>query len=160
MPGILDANYGVKDEQRERMIKRVVIIALIVLVVGGGLYLWFRNYRQEQVVKQFFSLLEAKRYQEAYALWGCTQDNPCKYWGPERFNEEWGPASPYADVKTLKVTHEDPCGNGVVFTIESPKVPPQGLFVNSETNMLSYAQGARCPGRHLQLWEFIKSHFS
>jgi hypothetical protein len=160
MPGILDANYGVKDEQRERLIKRVVLIALIVLVVGGGLYYWFRNWRQERVVDNFLSLLKEKRYQEAYAMWGCTQDNPCKYWGPERFNEEWGPASPYADVAAIKIAHEDPCGNGVVFDIETPKAPPQGLFVNSETNTLSYALAARCPGRHLQIWEFLKSHFS
>ena len=158
MAGYLDA-YGVADERREHLVKRIVIVTVIAVVVVGSLYLWFRNWRQEQVVKHFFVLLEQKKYQEAYALWGCTQDNPCKYWGPERFNEEWGPSSPYADVASLKITHEDPCGNGVVFDIESPKAPAQGLFVNKDTNTLSYAQGARCPGPHLRIWEFLKSRF-
>jgi hypothetical protein len=158
MAGYLDT-YGVAEGKREGSIKRIVIWTLSIAIVVTGLYFWFRNYRQEQVVKHFFSLLQEKKYQEAYALWGCTQDNPCKYWGPDKFNEEWGPSSPYADVASIKVAHEDVCGNGVVFDIQSPKSTPQGLFVDDGTNTLSYAPAARCPGRHLQIWEFIKSHF-
>jgi len=158
MAGYLDS-YGVADERRGRSIRRIVVWGLSVVVVVGGLYFWFRNYRQEQAVKHFFALLQEKNYQEAYAVWGCTQDHPCKYWGPEKFAEEWGPSSPYADVSSIKITHEDSCGNGVVFSIESPKIQPQGLFVDNETNTLSYAPEARCPGRHLQIWEFLKSRF-
>jgi hypothetical protein len=159
MAGYLDA-YGVADARKERTIKRAVIIGVITVAVAGSLYLWFRNYSQEQVVQRFFVLLGQKKYQEAYAMWGCTADHPCKYWSPEKFNEEWGPSSPYADATTIKVIHEDPCGNGVVFDIESPKVQETGLFVDTETNTLSYAPAARCPGKHLQIWDFLKSHFS
>lgn len=159
MAGYLDT-YGVAEGRRDYYVKRIVIAGLSIVIVATGLYFWFRNYRQEQVVKHFFSLLREKNYQEAYALWGCTQDNPCKYWGPDKFNEEWGPASPYADVSSIKIIHEDTCANGVVFDIENPKMQPQGLFVNEVTNMLSYYPSARCPGKHLQLWEFIKQRFS
>jgi|HubBroStandDraft_1064217.scaffolds.fasta_scaffold352187_2 hypothetical protein len=158
MAGYLDS-YGVADERRGRSIRRIVIWSLSVVLVAGGLYLWFRNWRQEQAVKHFFALLQEKNYQEAYARWGCTQDHPCKYWGPEKFAEEWGPSSPYADVSSIKIVHEDSCGNGVVFDIESPKMQAQGLFVDNETNTLSYAPEARCPGRHLEIWEFLKSRF-
>jgi len=159
MAGYLEA-YGAGDERRGRIVKRPLLIgipAVLVLICG---YFWFRNYSQEQVVKHFFALLQDKRYQEAYALWGCTQDRPCKYWGPEKFNEEWGPSSPYSNVSAIKITHEDNCGNGVVFDIESPSNQPLGLFVDKETNTLGYAPQARCPGPHLQIWEFIKSRFS
>jgi hypothetical protein len=158
MAGYLDS-YGVVEERRGRAIKRVVLWGAVVVLVVGGLYFGFRNWRQEQVVKHFFALLQEKKYQEAYALWGCTQEQPCKYWGPEKFNEEWGPSSPYADVSTIKVVHEDSCGNGVVFDIESPKMQPQGLFVENSSNTLSYAPEARCPGKHFQIWEFLKSRF-
>jgi hypothetical protein len=158
MAGYLDS-YGVADERRRRSIRRIVIWGLSVVLVAGGLYLWFRNWRQEQAVNHFFALLKEKNYQEAYARWGCTQDHPCKYWGPEKFAEEWGPSSPYADVSSIKIVHEDSCGNGVIFDIESPKMPPQGLFVDNETNSLSYAPAARCPGRHLEIWDFLKSRF-
>jgi hypothetical protein len=158
MAGYLDS-YGVVEERSGRAIKRVVLWGAVVVLVVGGLYFGFRNWRQEQVVKHFFALLQEKKYQEAYALWGCTQEQPCKYWGPEKFNEEWGPSSPYADVSTIKVVHEDSCGNGVVFDIESPKMQPQGLFVENSSNTLSYAPEARCPGKHFQIWEFLKSRF-
>ena len=158
MAGYLDA-YGAGDEQRERRIKRIVIWALAAIVAATALYFTFNTWRQEQVVKQFFSLLEQKNYQAAYALWGCTQDHPCKYYAPEKFTEDWGPSSPFADVAAIKIEHEDNCGSGVVFDVENPKTDPLGLFVDSSTKLIGFAPGPRCPGRHFQLWEFLKSRF-
>jgi len=158
MAGYLDS-YGAGDVQRERRVKRIALWGVVVLVVGGAGYFLFRNWRQEQVVKQFFGLLEQQKYQAAYALWGCTQDHPCKYYSPEKFNEDWGPSSPYSNPRAIKIEHEDTCGNGVVFDIQLAGTQPQGLFVNRETNELSFAEAPRCPGPHLQLWEFLKSHF-
>jgi hypothetical protein len=159
MGGFLDASYGVAEARRGKLIKRIVVWGGFAVVVGVVLYFWFHNWKQEQTVKQFFSLLEQKKYQEAYAMWGCTADHPCKYYGPEKFIEDWGASSPYANVPSVKIEHEDTCGNGVVFDIEVPNHDPQGLFVDKETNTVSFAPEARCPGRHLQLWEFLKSRF-
>src|SRR5215467_7467826 len=114
--GYLDG-YGVADQRRERLIKRAVVWGAAAVVLGGGLFFWFHNWRQEQVVKQFLGLLEQKRYQEAYAMWGCTPDHPCKYYSPEKFLEDWGAASPNAHPSAIKIAHEDTCGNGVVFDI-------------------------------------------
>jgi hypothetical protein len=158
MAGYL-ASYGAGDEQRNRRVKRMVIWGVAILVVGTAGYFFFRNWQQERTVKQFFSLLQQQRYQDAYAMFGCTQEHPCKYYSPEKFNEDWGPSSPYANPGGIKIQHEDTCGNGVVFDIELPGTPAQGLFVNRETNELSFAEGPRCPGPHLQLWEFLKAHF-
>jgi len=158
MAGYLEA-YGAGEEQREKLIKRTVLWGLVAVILIGGAYLTFRNWSEEQVVKRFLSLLKDKDYQQAYALFGCTADHPCKYYSPEQFNSEWGPASPYADVAAIHIEHVDSCGNGVVFDVESPKTDAVGLFVDRETKTLSYAQEPRCPGRHLQLWEFIKAHF-
>jgi hypothetical protein len=155
MGGILDASYGAADERRSRLIKRIVIWGGAAVIVILGLYLWFRNFRQEQTVKQFFALLAQKRYQEAYAMMGCAADHPCKYYSPEKFMEDFGPSSPFAHPESLKVAHEDNCGNGVVFDVGQP----EGLFVDKDTNTVSFAPGPRCPGRHLQLWEFLKSRF-
>lgn len=157
MGGILDPTYGVADERRSRLIKRVAIWGSVALVVAVVLFLWFRNYRQEQQVKQFFSLLQQKKYQDAYAMWGCTQDHPCKYYSPDAFNEDWGPSSPFADVAAIHIEHEDNCGSGVVFDLESPKANPTGLYVDKNTDQLSFAPGPRCPGRHLHILEFLKS---
>ncbi len=158
MAGYLDA-YGVEDERRSRLVKRIVLWGLAVIVVASALYFTFRNWRQEQVVKQFFALLQQKDYQGAYKLWGCTPDTPCKYYPPEKFTEDWGPSSPFSDPSAIKIAHEDTCGDGVVFNIESPKAQPIGLYVERDKNVVSFAPLPRCPGRHLQIWEFLKSRF-
>lgn len=158
MAGYLEA-YGAGEEQRERLIKRIVLWGGGTVIVAVSLFFMFRNWSEEQVVKHFFALLGQKDYQQAYALFGCTAEHPCKYYSPAQFNSEWGPESPYADVSAVHIEHVDTCGNGVVFDIQSPKTEDVGLFVDRATHTLSYAQAPRCPGRHLQIWEFFKEHF-
>jgi hypothetical protein len=157
MAGILDPSYGAADERRSRTVKRIVVWGLAGLVVAVVLFLWFRNWQQEQTVKQFFALLDQKKYQDAYAMWGCTPDHPCKYYSPEAFNEDWGPSSPFANISAITIVHEDNCGSGVVFDLENPQAKPVGLFVEKGTETLSFAPGPRCPGPHLQIFEFFRS---
>lgn len=158
MAGYLDA-YGVADERRERRIKRIVIWGLSIVIVAIAGYFTFRNWREEQQLKKFFTMLEQKKYQDAYALWGCTPDTPCKYYSAERFLEDWGPASPFGNPGSIRTLHEDVCGTGVVFNIEVPKTESIGLYVDRNTSLLSFAPWPRCPGPHLQIWEFLRQHF-
>jgi hypothetical protein len=159
MAGYLDS-YGAGDERRERLIKRTVVLVVLLAVVGATLYFSFRNWRQEQTLKQFLSLLQQKDYQGAYKLFGCTQDTPCKYYPPERFTEDFGPSSAFANPSAIKTVHEDACGSGVVFSLEVPQGNDVGIWVERDSNVISFAPWPRCPGRHLQLWEFLKSRFS
>jgi len=159
MAGYLDA-YGAGEERRERLIKRIVIWGLAVVIAGSALYFTFRNWRQEQVVKHFLSLLQQKQYQDAYRLWGCTQDSPCKYYPPDKFTEDWGPDSSYANAAAAKIDHVDACGAGVVFSISFPQKEPVALWVERDTNIISFAPWPRCPGRHWRIREFVKSLFS
>jgi hypothetical protein len=55
--GILDPSYGAADERRSRFIKRFALWGLIGVVIAGALFLWLRNWRQEQTLKQFLGLL-------------------------------------------------------------------------------------------------------
>ena len=155
MSGFLDASYGVADERRGKLIRRIVMWGGVAVLLAAGLYFNFHNWRQEQIIKQFFSLLEQKKYQEAYEMMGCTAEHPCKYYSPDKFMEDWGPSSPNANPAAIKIAHEDTCGNGVVFDIGQPS----GIFVDKDTNTLGFAPEPRCPGRHLQIWEFLKSKF-
>ena len=162
MPGFLDSTYGVDDARKERRRKRIVLWTLSILIVGGILFSWFRNWREERVIKQFLSLLKQQNYQDAYKLFGCTQETPCKYYPPEKFNEDWGPAGEYKDAGAAKISNEDVCGSGVLFTVDIPKKEPLGMWVESSTRVLGFAPNgwARCPGKHWQIWEFLKSRFS
>jgi hypothetical protein len=162
MSGFLDSTYGVTDARRERRNKRIVLWTVGVLIVALVLYFTFRNWSQERVVKQFFAALKQNNYQDAYKLFGCTQETPCKYYPPEKFNEDWGPAGQYKDAANAKITNEDVCGSGVIFTVNIPKIDPFGLWVERSSNVLGFAPNGwvRCPGPHWQIWEFIKSRFS
>lgn len=162
MGGFLDSNYGVADARKERRTWRIVLWSLTVLIVAGILFFTFHNWREERVVKQFIALLKQQQYQDAYKLFGCTQETPCKYYPPDKFTEDWGPAGEYKDAGDAKIQNEDVCGSGVIFTVLIPKKEPLGLWVESGTNVLGFAPNgwSRCPGKHLQIWEYLKSRFS
>jgi len=161
MSGFLDPTYGVTEARRARRIKGIAVWSIGILIVACVLFFTFRNWRQERIVKQFLSLLKGQNYQDAYKLWGCTQETPCKYYPPEKFNEDWGPAGQYKDAGNAKIENEDVCGSGVIFTLDIPKTEPFGLWVESSTNIVGFAPNgwARCPGAHLHLLEYLKSMF-
>ena len=67
MAGYLD-HYGVGEERREKIIRRVVSVAVLVLVVGGIAYAALKDYPEEHQARRFFDLLHAGNYKEAYKL--------------------------------------------------------------------------------------------
>jgi hypothetical protein len=157
MGSYLDA-YAAAGEQSARrglMIKRTVVSVLIVVVVVTIGYYALRTRSQEHVVQEFLQDLQRKDYQTAYKLWGDNRDYPFN-----KFNEDWGPSSPYANSADLKVQHVDFCDTGVVFNVSYPKQDELGLWVDRATNVIGFAPWVRCPGRHLQLGEFFKTLFS
>ena len=89
MSGYLD-QYGAGEERRIRIIKTLVISLVVLMVVGGTLLYVFYNYRQEQQVKRFFSLLQAHDYQGAYEMWVRTADDR-KGYPFQSFLQDWGP---------------------------------------------------------------------
>lgn len=157
MSGIFDANYGVNEAKRERLTKRIVMWSLAAIIVATALYFTFRTWREERVMKEFITDLKQQKYQDAYKLWGAN-----KYYPPERFIEDWGPSGEYKDAGNAKIDNIDVCGSGVIFTMDIPKKEPIGLWVERSNDVIGFAPNGwvRCPGPHLQLWEFIKSHFS
>jgi hypothetical protein len=162
MSGFLGAyeDEAEREYKRSRLLKRVILGVLLVAIVGATAYYTLRTRSQEQVVKQFLDDLEHQRYQEAYALWGCTQDSPCKYYPPDKFTEDWGPSSRYPNAAAFKVEHVDFCDDGVVFNLSYPNSEDLGLWVQRSSDVISFAPWPRCPGRHLQLRQFFKSLFN
>lgn len=158
MAGYLD-EYGVADARREQHVKRIAIGLMIVVLVGLGVFFFFRNRAEERAMDRFLAALRDKRYQEAYAMWGCTPQTPCPYYSPERFTEDWGPSGNYKSAERMKIENVDACDTGVVFDVSYPGSDDQGLWVERKTKFISYAPWARCPGPHLQIVEFLKSRF-
>jgi hypothetical protein len=157
MAGYLD-NYGVADQKRERLIKRVAIGSVVVVLLAVFLFLFLRTYSEVRVANNFLNTLRAHDYGQAYKIWGCT--SPCKDYPMDKFMEDWGPAGVYKTAPEGKFPIVDVCGEGVVLTLQMPNADPVGLWVDRKNHTMSFAPWPRCPGRHLHLWEFIKSKFS
>ena len=95
------------DEKRENLHRNLLIgsAALVVLAVVLGLagYIlghgwFFTNFRAEHRVNQCFDAIQAKNFNEAYAIWMNDpnwQQHPSKYdYSLSRFTEDWTTASP------------------------------------------------------------------
>ena len=159
MAGFLDG-YGVADARKERRRKRVILWSLAtVLAVAAG-FLYFRTWREERVVKEFFATLDRRDFQGAYRMFGCTQDTPCPNYDPARFIEDWGPDTPYAKGSSARVANVDFCDSGVVFLVNYPNAEPVSLWVERSSRVISFAPWPRCPGRHWEFGRFFRSLFS
>ena len=152
MAGYLDS-YGAGDERRERRNKRIAIWGLLTVIMALALYFTFRDWRQERVVKQFLTLLRQQDYQGAFKLWA-----PSKYYPPEKFNEDWGPSTPFATPAPSKTPPKAPPGGGGGFK-------PRGSQRTAYRGRGKRGGGGRGraptggPGKHWQIWEFLKSKF-
>jgi hypothetical protein len=153
-------NYGVSDARRERRIFRTAAIIIGSALLGTFLYFYFRNFKDEQDVKQFLSLLASKDYKAAYAKFGCAQE--CRDYKFDRFLEDFGEKSTFADIRNVKITLAEPCGNTAWISVKHPDHPEVGLSVDPNDRTVTFAPEARCPGVWRisefpgRLWSFIK----
>ena len=145
MSGYMD-DYGAADARREKIRNRIILGLVAVLVVGGGLYFTFRNYKEKGQVTNFVQLLNEQKFKEAYATWGCTDAAPCRYYPFERFMEDWGPESTHK-VAQLKVGRARSCDEGIIQVIEFPGEADVLLFVNSSDLSIGYAPWPVCNPR-------------
>lgn len=148
MAGYLEG-YGAGEEERERLIKRILVSLLVVAALGGTLYLLFRNYRETQQAKLFFELLRAKNYQAAYRLWGCDKPSAqaCRDYTFDNFMEDWGPKSSHADLSSLEFGRIRGCETGVIVTVQFGEGREDLLWVDRATKVLGYAPWPVCNPR-------------
>ena len=59
MAGYLD-QYGVADSKREDRTRKIILVAVILVLLGTVGYFTFRTWSQERVVNDFLSLLSKK----------------------------------------------------------------------------------------------------
>src|SRR5438105_8491331 len=102
MAGYLE-QYGAGDDRRAKIVKIMAIAVLTLALAGGALCFIFHNYREESRVKQFYSLLKARDYKGAYALFGCTDTKPCRGYGFDMFQQDFGPNSGHDDLSNVRI---------------------------------------------------------
>ena len=144
MAGYLD-QYGAGEERRGKIIKTVVISLVLLVVVGGSLLFVFHNYREERQVKEFFSQLGSHNYKAAYALFGCTDQKPCRYYPFDKFMEDWGPASGHSGYDQARITRSRSCGSGVLLTVDYGKNQQEKLWVERVDKSIGFPPVQGCP---------------
>jgi hypothetical protein len=145
MAGYLD-QYGVGDERREKIIKTVALSVIAAVVVGGVLFFVYHNFPEERRVDQFFALIDNRDYKAAYALFGCTEAKPCRYYPYEKFMEDFGPASGRS-FSGAHITRSRSCGSGVLLTVNFAKDEPEKLWVERADMSVGFPPVQGCPAR-------------
>jgi hypothetical protein len=147
MAGYLE-QYGAGEEQRERRgkIVRFVAIALAaVVLIGGALTFFFHNFREERRVMRFLTLLDARDYKAAYALFGCTDAQPCRYYPLDKFMEDWGPTSGHTGFGQARITRSRSCGSGVLLTVDYGNSRQEKLWVERHDMSIGFPPVQGCP---------------
>ena len=141
MAGYLD-HYGAGDDRREKIIKWIVFSVLGLVLVGGPLVFQFYDYRQESQVKRFFRLLETHDYKAAYALWGCSDAQPCTGYSLNSFLDDWGPSR---DTGNMRITRSRSCGSGVILTVNFDQNRQERLWVEKSNLTIGFSPFPGCP---------------
>jgi hypothetical protein len=138
MSGYLD-QYGAGEERRGKIIKRTVLALVVLLVVGGALTFIFYNWREERQTRHFFALLQQHDYKGAYALWGCTDQKPCRDYSMTDFVKDWG------SVSEGKITRSRSCGSGVIITVDLTGNRQERLWIQRGDLVMGFSPWQGCP---------------
>ena len=131
--------YGERDARRAKVVRWLLITALVVIVGGVAGYFAFRDYAQERRVKAFLDRLSAKDYRGAYALWGCTDQTPCPHYAFEEFLKDWGPQGDYAAADRAQLVGQKSCDEGLIGFVRVPNQPDVLLWIDRNSETLSFA---------------------
>jgi hypothetical protein len=138
MAGYLE-NYGAGEAKREGLLKWGILSAIGVLVLSVVLFYSFRHFRERQVLDTFLDDLRKKDYKAAYATWGCTESNPCRYFAYDKFLEDFGPQGRYKDASSPKMTQKWSCVGGIIRVIEFGAGNDVDLLIDYDKRLVSYA---------------------
>lgn len=118
---------------KERL-KAPLIIAAVLIVIGGVAYKFF-NYREEKQVTAFLDEIKGGHLDAAFANW----DHRGSY-TLQNFVEDWGENGYYTKgMMSAKVIDSNNKGSSVVVYLQIDQNRPVALLVDKETLKLSFA---------------------
>jgi hypothetical protein len=143
MAGFLDG-YGVEEERRGRIVRRIAIAVVSTAVLALVLYFTLRTYPAKRAVREFLEDLRKHDYQAAYLVWGCRALCPDYPYG--KFIEDWGPRGDFRNPDALGIAKTEFCHNGVIVTLggKGHEVP---LWYERDTKALGFAPWPVCAER-------------
>ncbi len=141
--------YGETDARRERVVKKIVLAALALCIVGAAAWWFSRDFTEKQQIRRFVQLLEQKDYDSAYRLWGCDPADPCRDYSLAKFMEDWGPKGVYTRNQSLKLGEKRSCEGGIIQYIEYGKTEDDvvHIYVQRSDLTLGFAPWPVCNPR-------------
>jgi hypothetical protein len=138
--------YGAGEERRNRIILWTILGLLAAIILSTILYFTFRFYSEEKRVDSFLAAVRGGDYQRAYSIWGCGDQHPCRDYAMNKFLEDWGPNGAYTPMASGELKYVEPCGPGLIYTIEKPGQPnPLVLYTTKGDPTLGFSPWALCP---------------
>jgi hypothetical protein len=134
------------DARRERR-KKILIAAVILAVVAAAIVLYlFRYHGYEDRVSNFFSDLQAQKYEAAYSIWMNDPDwkqHPAKYsnYPFNSFYRDWGPGGEWGVIHTFNVEGAtDSGGSGVVVRVQvNHRAERSNIWVEKRDKTLTFS---------------------
>jgi hypothetical protein len=129
---------------------KLIGIAAVILIVALIAWRIFRFWPEEHVINKFFQAIEAKNFEEAYAVYNADPDwkqHPDKYKGYtlNQFVLDWGPSGDYGPITdyhvdcSLELPTKDsgaPSGIIVVVTVNH-RAQPQSMWVEKKSKTIT-----------------------
>jgi hypothetical protein len=141
MPGFLE-DYGTGEVRRERVVRWLVILALVFTVGGIAGYFFFRTFPAKRSASRFLEALQRQDYQGAYRVWGC--ETPCESYSFEKFMEDWGPKGEYANLTSASVERARYCHGGVIVTLKPQAGEEVALWYERASKSLGFSPWPVC----------------
>lgn len=150
-------HYGAGEEQRNKLILRIVLgcFASLVLVVIG--YFVFKDFPEKRVAKQFLEQVNSHQYQAAYREWGCTEQHPCPNYDFKRFMEDWGPSK--SASSQWKIANVEGCRSFVTVNVQAQGSELESLAIQRDDHSLGYAPSPECQERKWRWKQFFHRIF-
>jgi hypothetical protein len=127
------------------------VSAVVLVVIAGLMFLFFRNLPAEHRVNQFFSAVEAQDFTQAYGIWNNDpnwQQHVRRYDGYSygRFLVDWGESGDYGRISSHRILHSTSLGNTNLLAVEvNGHKTPLILAVTKNTHTMSYPPFALTP---------------
>jgi len=150
-------NYLAEEERRSRTIKWIILGCLTALVLAVGAYFVFHNWPEKQLVKRFLTQVNARDYQSAYRVWGCTAQHPCPNYDYNRFLEDWAPAK--KPGTPWSIASVDGCRTFVTVNVQADGAQLQSLAVQRNDDSLGFAPAPECQERQWRWKQFFQRLF-
>ena len=107
------------DDTRDRRRRKLIITGVFVVLILAWLTYHLRNYPERHAADKFFSALQHRDIEGAYALWMKDPDwkqHPQKYsqYGFGDFSQDWGPTGQWGIIKSYSLNCSYSSGSGVI----------------------------------------------